>query len=449
LKCDGTTHPGNPGGIVNLRWWISEQQDLEWLTTRTYTGSFRVASHAFNPHYTLRNHLVLPPLAPGFQRQRIAVSERPDGITMDFAVTDKEIPSAPPYPAIQWKGRHTISAVKQGHLARSNCSIALTGAKYTDHRVLFNLAMRIVDQRIDLIARIRQALLPSGSEDREEINGAFLEDLRFSDEFTGNRVEVSATIRHSAAARNLLGLMDTDLGKPINLTIPGTYFYSREISQPMVQSATLVGIFRGALQDGCHPAVGSLAYLSSGNRMAGGNHIVGNNEQEGDLTLEEPLNRGDSYVAERYQSEPYLYSDQSSTYDRDSGKHVLPIANTNGAVAGKVIQFTRARQYRYVEYRAGRLNSWPDIPKPQDFDGHTIIGEPFIAPRTPKRSADGISTLYEVDAQYDFLVDDPDALPVQVGRDLTRGSAYTPGGDNVEEIPGSAWIDPGTPESPL
>ena len=412
-------------GISKLRYWISEQIDREWLTTRTYTGRVRVDSMDRSPHLLLRNVLTLPPLQAGFQRQSISINESPNGLEAEFTVQDREVHMAAPRPAVQWEGSHTIrSAGAEGAVAVSDCNVSLSGAKYVTKRALFNLACRIVDQRISLLERFRQ-----------QPRRTFIEVLDFRDQFTGNRVEVAARIKHIDNGPTLFNTLSTDLAKPVVLPA-----YDRDRSWARSPTATLSGIVRQALQDCLHPAIGFPVSPVYGQQYQTPQGAA--NEQAPRNYYDEPalpwLQQPD-YSIEQYEA-PYLEWRSKQRFLMKTGRTISP--NQEAYLAhqthGKFV-------VGYYMIQAQRLEKWPVMPDPESLEG---FGDHELIPETPQRSKDGLSTLYAVRARFSVAWKKADGSPANsyvglpIGRDARRDQP-------VYKIPATMFADQGAPGSPL
>ena len=140
--------PGNSQGVLSNRWSMSDSVDHNWYTIRVIRATLRLAYLALNPQ-AFRGWVV-PPLQRGFKRESIETATTRDGLSLDYAIVDREVyNSAPKKPATTWRCTHTES-VNDANTSISDIDLSLEGPPHTAKQDLIALGAQIIQQIINV-----------------------------------------------------------------------------------------------------------------------------------------------------------------------------------------------------------------------------------------------------------------------------------------------------------
>ena len=145
MRRDPMPERGPAPVVLNNRWSISESMDDEYFTTRTIHGNMRVATVAV-PADAYRN-LIVPTLETGFKRERLDYNIAANGLDIDYIVTDKQVHTAAPWPAVKLDVRHS-EGTAQGAKFESEVHVNLKGHPGASKVAMLGLASRIIEDRL-------------------------------------------------------------------------------------------------------------------------------------------------------------------------------------------------------------------------------------------------------------------------------------------------------------
>jgi hypothetical protein len=405
LAIPNCSKPGQ--GYLNFRFWIADDIDANWYTTRLYRGRLRVTSKNYSPHW-FRN-VVMPPLLPTFRRETINFHESDDGLELDFEIRDVEEYAMPPFPATTWRGNHmVVSPRKGGMTVESEVRVEVTGPNSVHKSALALLAGRIIDKKLHWFARAKKKSLLQLY-------------MAFNTELAENRVEAIARCQFFGDDRkNAFNVLDGDLVTDLPTDVNPPFGYTPHIATPPVPTASLAGVFLSALNDACKPASMPQSATKIGDQAqtnAGQGPKV--NRVVGQLPAAE-----NKYSQQHGQAAYTLYKARSSLIV-DTGQVGMPIAGRAKPLAPKaarvaVIQLHNGFAKRIVEIEAERIGEWPELPEPVPFtDSNSIEHTPTryeISPAMPVLAADGLTDVFRSGMRIEYLLDRPpgvgESIPV-------------------------------------
>ncbi len=148
---DGTNknNPGNP--ILYNRWQEQVTIDETMLSTRTRRGSFRIRSDntaGITPDL-LRTQMAVISVPYNFVRQQSQYEITADGLSLNYAIMDREVFKMPPSPAFKADGYFeelgtgNLAAYREGHV-----HVKLWGAPYISQNDLYNTAWTVAAEKM-------------------------------------------------------------------------------------------------------------------------------------------------------------------------------------------------------------------------------------------------------------------------------------------------------------
>jgi len=152
IQCAAAVQPGSTvPPVLDNRWSIHESMDEEFFTTRSISGQIRCSQAQFATDGY--RGLVVPALESGFKREHFEYNVHPDSLTIDYVCTDKQVHTAPPWPAVKINVRHSESTADAASF-ESEIHVALKGAPNSNKLDLFALAMKIIQDRLGKIGTL-------------------------------------------------------------------------------------------------------------------------------------------------------------------------------------------------------------------------------------------------------------------------------------------------------
>lgn len=383
------------GGALSFRFWISEDIDYTDLTTtRTYHGTLRVRHLGHNVLTEIRNNFVMPPLVKGFERKRITLQQRPNGLELDWTVQDKEVYAVAPSPATSWEGYQTQFTAEKLLLV-SEVYVRVRADKKTPKNDLLVLCRKIIDTKLHGI-------------DFSYQNQTFLRSLRIKDTFTKNEIEMQASVNMISKNKIIWNLEKGNFAQPLNVGFPDYPSqlpdYNKEYARIASPTACIKGLFLALLQDPLHvsgiPYVNEDARQIEFGRLDCPEVVV----TEPDIPAETDRKISPDHLAAAYTAYGIM-----STTDKQWGTIQLPLGKSStGDATARVISLHRPISQLRVVMEAERLNQWPQMPTPQEYQKLGCTFTPLrtpIAASAPRTSADYLKTLYHVSAEYVFAQD--------------------------------------------
>ncbi len=445
-NCGGGNDVNNCG-LVNFRFWITEDINCDdWLTSRTYSGSLRVAHKGIHPH-ALARQVAIPPLQRGFKREVVQMSESEDGLHLQFTIRDQEIIAAAPFEkdrgvgASSWSGTFQMSTQNFSNCI-SDLNFRLTGPKGTTKRDLFFVGMKVVSAKTHFLE------IASAPATEPSSGMVFLEHFGVKEELHANTVEFAVRIRHNGTTAQMIGLFNIggkfEIGRPLGDMGIG---YDPQVAFHPGPSATLTGLFLSTLQTPCSPA-----------RMPNGIDQPPKNEKpESKPGIPDYPAESQSQIPSAPNEKPSdshlkaMYLDYSihSELIVHSGQIAMPTGAVDGGADETlaVVSLFRPTARRHIAISASRVGTPPEIPDPvksfTDINGieHKRIGEAKIDSQLPQLSADARRLLYAVDMTIDYALSRPpkDTEKVPIGvlpyRTVTDSDAS-------RTLPPEIFVDP-------
>ena len=392
--------------IINLRFWTADEVDANWLTTRTIRGRIRVTNQHVNLHQ-LRN-LLFPPVQAGFRRKTMNFAEDPNGLVMDFTITDEEVHATAPKPATSWSGTHMVSSpYAGGAVAEEEVRVTLEGAHDTPQAKLVRLAVQILDSKLHLSTRINN----DGSTE-----SAVLLYMAVSAALEKNRVEAVAKIKHTGSASGelrLVPILNSDSFAqylPTDVTDEGYDPYrSRVLRGP---TASLSTIFVASLQlPHDHAILPTHKFGDESGGDAKPEAEVGEDVPKPETAVI-PLLPTYKFDTE-HRKYPYLYYRTMSVLHTNSGSVVLPGANVDSESTTQllaIVDLTQPVTIRTITLKGQRVGKPPEFPKPKPLYtdengiGHVLLSS-VIQPSAGLLVEDSNATWYTASVQYEYALE--------------------------------------------
>ena len=129
--------------VLNNRWSLREEFDENAFCVRTIAGSLRLSKNAARLRDDGRR-LVTPPLETGFKRERMLYTIDPDGLTVHYEITDRQVHTAAPWPATKIQVRHRRSTA-DGVRFTAACQVRLEGPPFAPKSALLARTVQIMD----------------------------------------------------------------------------------------------------------------------------------------------------------------------------------------------------------------------------------------------------------------------------------------------------------------
>ena len=439
---------GTPTDIVNLRWWTGDDVDSNWYTTRTITGRLRVANKDIGPH-AMRG-LIFPPLQKGFRRDKMTFTEDPNGLALDFTITDLEVYRSAPGPASTWRGNHRISSQVPGAtVVESEASVELNGAHDVHQTDLILLGVKIIDTKLQL----QQQGIGGGGDSAEKAR-AMVMFYAIDAAMGENRVQLICRIKHygkDTEGFNLFNQVGPQFGQPLppDISADGTSY------DPLVSrllpgaTAPLTTIMVNKLQTPCSPATMENAFDTRVERNPSATKGDGEPpEVEADIKPIPPEEDPVGATAEHKEA-PYLNYRTTTIIAKKSNGAVMSIADdtSTSAVDAAFVRFGASVTKRYVYVTATRLSKKPEMPDPlnefQDSKGKvyflldSVVGEPEIS-----KDANGsqeftvqMTLIYLVNNGYDLNTEGFTQITVPWLENQAQDSETLPGIFSIKPVP--------------
>jgi hypothetical protein len=390
--CDSDGTGLNSSGALSLRFWISEDIDYtDWTTERIYQGVFRVRHMGHNVLTQIRNNFIFPGLVEGFVRRHITLSQRPNGLELDFQIRDKEVWAVPPYPATHWEAFQTVTCPRPGlAMMESEVMVRLKGDKNTSKLVLLQLLQTIMDHKLH-----RTDMTYDGQ--------SFPLFLQYRDNLPNNEVEGIARINLVGTQHVLWNVPKEKFGHP--LKAPEFADYNKERAKIGSPTACIRGLFLAFLNNPCHISQLPTANEDARQIVFPGLTCTISTPEQGELP---PYENG--YSSEHKSAGAYHVYRMRSRSHTNSGVIQLPFGKTSGSSGSSVdtaviLQLHQPVGQRWVDLEAERLQTWPSIPSPEEFSSNPggirhVIVDKTETPSAPMLSVDGKKTLYHIASRY-------------------------------------------------
>ena len=231
VECEKVECSQLNGGYIpvalNNRWSISEAMDSDFFITRTISGHLRISYGGFDSvnQQALSafryEPIVVPPLEDGFHRESITFSVAVDGLSADYVVVDKQVFTAPPWPATNWSGSHTESTA-QGATYVTDLQVHLSGPPSAPTALLVARAIETAVLRLGILPKekgwksrygdfiLQHASLTTSIGNENAVDGRFRVQWSPKDKDTSKEKTTDFSKLFNA---RLLGHTATDIGK--------------------------------------------------------------------------------------------------------------------------------------------------------------------------------------------------------------------------------------------
>lgn len=162
------------GPVLYNRWTESVDIDKVNLVTRTREGKFVIRTDNSNGVFSdqLRAQFAVVSVPTGFLRQGSNYVQTPDGLGLQYRVTDKEVFKGPPKPAFTAEGEYTETTANNGAFRTAHVRIKLEGDKNTSQSDLIYTCVSVCASK--LILRSGQLQLLGLAQKFNIINSATL-----------------------------------------------------------------------------------------------------------------------------------------------------------------------------------------------------------------------------------------------------------------------------------
>lgn len=133
------------GFVVSNRCWTEETIDSNFYVTRTFVGRLRISSLTQSVHFY--RDIYYPPLEDGFRRDSVRFAESEDGLELSYAIIDKQVRNAAPYPATAFSGNCSYSIIN-GAQQVFNINLTMVGRPDAPKRALVARCFQAVTAKI-------------------------------------------------------------------------------------------------------------------------------------------------------------------------------------------------------------------------------------------------------------------------------------------------------------
>lgn len=398
------SNPTNQIGVLNNRWSMRDVIDQNWYTTRTITGRLRVADPNLNPQ-SFRG-LVFPPLQAGFKRENIETTTSPDGLNLDYSVTDREVFAACPDPGTTWEGTHTLTS-GDGSMTHGEITISMEGPKDADKRTMIAACALICRQKLDLLDASNT-----------------LEQASIIDHMHTNKVEMRCLVLQNSAKDDdrvrLLNLPAGNFAKVIELD---DYNKDRSRVPKPYGTATVTGLFVSYLQTPCgsrHGVPQTTAHAAESEPQDERSDNPKTYTYEGELPADKET--GKNY-SEEARAGIYTFYQIDTLHTKDMNTVQLPVStdSRNLPDTSVFVSLARPTMKRTVVVTAQRYGKWPQLPAPLDDTLYgnirvKLLGKIEYAQKVPQFTADGRTQRFESSLTftvgYSRPLKDGEAFPI-------------------------------------
>jgi hypothetical protein len=365
----------------------------------------------------------VPQLEAGFRRQTIDYIVAANGLDIDYAVIDRQVNDAAPWPATKLTGTFGESTT-DGILYMTDLHLRLDGPPGADKRMMIARGVQIAQQKMEIV-------LPDNDQNKQAIgyrvlNAALVEHLG-----DANAVEVHFTIQHQKEnpKEYLTNLWTKWLGTPLSLPAaagepeaydpaksrePALYGYTPHTNGNRDPAALFVlgcylqtpcgphGILRGTDDEG-EPSP-----VSPGDDLP---VTITGGQSPGELSN----SPGDRYSAATHDA-MYTMCRAETRYTIEGNRVQLPIALSRSAYqAGDdtcvVVDVSLPTCTRKIIMDFERVGKWPTLPNPvSSYNDGGLTGtflSHWIRPHPPTLSADGRAPIYRIAACYLYAMNRP------------------------------------------
>lgn len=439
-SADGDEHMGNetppqhdPGPpalrtVLNNRWSLREEIDANFFLVRTTSGTLRLGRNVSTAGIDYRE-LCVPPLEPGFARERMLYTVDPTGLEVQYEITDRQVHTAAPWPATRMRVSHR-RGTQDGVKFTAHCQARLEGPPFAPKTALLARAIQIIDFYTGLLANAQtygRSYYVTNAELIEEVGEE-------------NAVEAHVTLavlgdptNADALGLDFIDQQLTELGKDLDLAaypapaspVAGPAPNPHTSKEPSPYGYSTVG--------GRDTALWWLMQCYLQRPWHEPHHIVRPGEHRGDEhatpsgSVSSPqvirvseirrATGAENEFSDEHRQRMYNYARMENRYRIPQMRVACPLAAAPGesvAASGPTVAIARlgrAAAVRRILYDAERIGDWPELPEPQDTyrDGEATayLAEYRVTPLPPTTGPTGRELLYRVRAAYTYLLDRP------------------------------------------
>jgi hypothetical protein len=431
-------HSINAGGITSFEFVCGDEIEGDTLlTTRRYEGVLRVATRNFNPHALRAIRVFIPPIQPGFKRQRVFYQTSSDGLELHFAMIDQEQYANPPFPATNFEMEYSLASSAYFVQTDAEIRLSLSAPKDVSKLALHNLARRIIASKLHV-------------DDIGRGGSLYPVLLTQNESYKRNQVDWVARVRAFPWEQTgPFGMMKDELGKP--LVLPG--YNSEQPPAAAHITATPAGLFVSMLQTACNPRSPFPAF-TQGQGTPGSNGQgpeIGQGGGNGGQGVLDQLPSSQTYIDQSVnRAGAYVIYTCSSELRIDRGVLAFPVGKSStGAVASSppaIVKMHQGYAQRIVRIEAERLLLWPDLPKPVNFTDDNMVEHTLLnwypMPDAMRLAADGSKSLFSIGAEYHYALSKvPDE---KSGFSVGHLPYITPLGKPYRFYPPHHFVDPKT-----
>jgi hypothetical protein len=208
---DGNANPvtrnqmGNP--VLFNRWSETVEIDNKNYTRKSREGKFAIRSDNGDGHTAdrFRSQFALLGVERGFLRDSSSYTISPDGLAIQYRVSDKEVFKKPPRPAFTARGSYTERVNRAGALRHGDCNVTLEGAKDTPQEDLVVTAVFVCSKKLVLQGGIN-----------------ILESASVTVDLYENVVSCNMSVMYRPGQLRLFGVAGLKLSNPEMIFTPGT-----------------------------------------------------------------------------------------------------------------------------------------------------------------------------------------------------------------------------------
>jgi hypothetical protein len=424
----------NTHKVLSNRWSCADDLDDLFRTTRRVQGILRLSTPVHSPHEF--RGLVVPPLAKGFCRKRMAFTADPTGLQLAYEIVDQEmVGPAPLDPAMKMRITHTEGMGGDVNNCIGEVHVDLEGGRASDKGDMLIRAMQVVVNRLFL--------------DEESQNVATIEFLAITD-VQGqdvNTVSVACRVKHASfkfktkdkkeVEADMGAIMLHRWGSPLDPDFfqrlpPRTdtpknqqpqYPYYDPDSAPVWNpegSAGIAGLFICYLQTPC----GAQHGITDGKQAA---ETVSDNARDESVQPTQLTYRqgsipayfsssNDSNLTAAAQEFAYTHYQIDDTVTVKSQRVFLPLASDDSGSSGSTtpqdslapVRLSPAVAFRVLAIHAERTGDWPQMIRPEDFKDHFGIQHWLrkhkLMKHAPIPKSNGVGKVFSMQGRYRYAL---------------------------------------------
>ena len=415
--------------LLASRWTVTETMDEDFFITRKFTGFVKKRS-ATESSASYRNWMY-PPLEEGFKRVHVSFSEHANHLGIDWAVTDRQVHVAPPYPCTSLEG-HQTETTGDGITWFSEVKVRASGSPNSSKRAMIAQCCRIIEMRIgydstDAIGNLGKFLVKGctivdsfGSKNQVEMVmriqhlwGSTEGKQKFRTFLTNLRARVADPAYYDLDKAAKFKPVEPEPYDKLKSPLPPKWGINPHGEDRKAKAAAR---WEHYLQDLCQAGPDVFGRYKPGDPKTEGG--------ETQATMSETkvsYDRGTTFPAEESQYDTtnniYLMARVNDEYNYDPRRAVLPVlghdnvyqyAGASG-LGSYVVNIGRPVIYRILTVEYERLGEWPELPDLKDTYTDPLNGIKFsllkhrLVTKPPAPGQDGKQIIFATWAQYIYV----------------------------------------------